>query len=53
LAAGAGVTVSLALAWIGAYTVEPLSIGLGKFIDSEVFRPRNEADSRALKSGGI
>ena len=52
-AAGAGVIASLALAWIGAFTVEPLSIWLGKLIDSEVFRPKNEADSCALNSGGL
>jgi peptidoglycan/LPS O-acetylase OafA/YrhL len=39
LASSAGVVVSLALAWVGAITVEPLSIWLGRVVDAEVFRP--------------
>jgi peptidoglycan/LPS O-acetylase OafA/YrhL len=39
LATAAGVIVSLLLGWVGAVTVEPFSIWLGRVVDGEVFAP--------------
>ena len=39
LAVTAGLVVSLAAAWVGAVTVEPASIWVGKTLYAVVFRP--------------
>jgi peptidoglycan/LPS O-acetylase OafA/YrhL len=44
LSTAAGVIVSLLLGWVGAETVEPFSIWLGRVVNAEVFAPLPEDD---------
>jgi peptidoglycan/LPS O-acetylase OafA/YrhL len=53
VAAAAGVFVSIILAWIGALTVEPFSIWLGRVIDAEVFQPLPDHDRIAQRADAV
>jgi peptidoglycan/LPS O-acetylase OafA/YrhL len=53
VAVAAGVFVSLALAWVGALTVEPFSIWLGRQIDAEVFQPLADDDRVGQRADAV